>query len=313
MRAHSAPRRTDGRTDGRTSLDIAWIIGLGMSDSDSAGCEKTVHKNDDYDHDYDERSRTDSTGDPSTCSCILRQEWKKGGAFCDFTTILAVRRGHRKCLEYAYENGCPIHEEVYLEQRLWTPERLWCVDFVIECGAPIRMEAVVNACRDLNNLYLDRLLRAWRGGLKLIDKNGEALKTLENISVDLIELVVKAAGFTNFYVDDAWGCIRSLRAAGCEWRAEHTAAVALKGNLKLLKRIVEEGCPWHEDTLKNAEKAGYKALIEYATKHDHELKQRTNIATLFEALELRKETMTNEEYVRVAAAAQELYNCFKPA
>ena len=58
----------------------------------------------------------------------------------------------------------------------------------------------------------------------------------------------------------------------------------------------------------SAEESGHKEMIEYATRHARKLKQRANVARLFEALEANKQQMTEQEYIEAANAAKELHD-----
>jgi hypothetical protein len=112
----------------------------------------------------------------------------------------------------------------------------------------------------------------------------------------------------NYDAQKAQLCIEMLRQAGCSWDDLHTKHAAKSGNFVLLKYLVEKGCPWHEETVASAEESGHKEMIEYATRHAHKLKQRANVARLFEALEANKQQMTEQEYIEAANAAKELHD-----
>ena len=120
--------------------------------------------------------RVGVTGNPETCSCILREawpgrgSWPKGqtltygkGEFFSVTTVLAVRRGHFGCLKYAVENGCPLDKAIYRED-VRTPQQFQCIEYVLQLGLPIDVEDFIGACTDCNSAYLKTLIEAQRRG-----------------------------------------------------------------------------------------------------------------------------------------------------
>lgn len=261
--------------------------------------------------------RTSTTGDPVNCSCILRESWPDReawpegtltyghGAFCDFTTVLAVRRGHLRCLTYAVENGCALHRAVYREDVV-TAQQFQCIDYVIKRGLPIEDDAFASASRACNEKYLEKLINMWREGVcTIINSKGETYYR-PFTHVDFIGDVCRNA---HRYQASNWkACIDLLRKAGCTWEETHTRDAAKHKNFDLLKLLVSQGCPWHKETLDYAEQSGNRDMIEYAHAHERKLRQRANVAKLFEALEKNKHQMTTQEYIEVAKAAQELHN-----
>ncbi len=118
------------------------------------------------------------TGDPETCSCILRMAWPDEGSwpkwqtlsygngeFCHFTTVLAVRRGHFGCLKYAVENGCPLELALYRED-VCTPQQFQCIEYVLQLGLPIDVGGLAAACRNSNSAYLKILIEAQQRACK---------------------------------------------------------------------------------------------------------------------------------------------------
>jgi hypothetical protein len=256
------------------------------------------------------------TGNPETCSCILRTawpnpgSWPKGqtltygnGEFCSFTTVLAVRRGHFGCLKYAVENGCRLDNAIYRED-VRTPQQFQCIEYVLQLGLPIDVDGLAAACRDSNSAYLKILIEAQQRG-HMFSEGGEIISH-SPFDDGCIQNVVNNAH--NYDAQKAQLCIEMLRQAGCSWDAIHTKDAAENGNFGLLKYLVEKGCPWHKETVASAEESGHKEMIEYATRHAHKLKQRANVARLFEALEINKQQMTEQEYIEAANAAKELHD-----
>jgi hypothetical protein len=262
--------------------------------------------------------RTHVTGNPATCSCILRVSWPDSdvwppgetlnygsGVFCDFTTVLAVRRGHLKCLTYAVENGCMLHKSVYREDVV-TAEQLQCIDYVIKRGLPIEDDAISAASRACNEKYLEKLIKAWReGGCTVINTKGE---TYDRPFTQLDFIGDVCLNSQNHQASKWKACIDLLRQAGNEWKTTHTRGASKYKNFDLLKLLVSQGCPWHKETLDYAEQSGNREMIEFAHAHERKLRQRANVVKLFEVLEKNKHQMTTQEYVEAAKAAQELHN-----
>ena len=261
------------------------------------------------------------TGDPETCSCILREawpdygSWPKGqsltygsGEFCSFTTVLAVRRGHFGCLKYAVENGCPLDEALYRES-VRTPQQFECIEYVLQLGLPIDVNGLRAACRSCNSASLKKLIEAQRRG-RMFSEGGEIIShsPFERSYPECCIHDVVNNAHRNYDAQQVQLCIEMLRQAGCSWDAIHTKVAAKHGNFVLLTYLVAKGCPWHEETVAFAEESGHKEMIEYATRHAHKLKQRANVARLFEALEANKQQMTEQEYIEAANAAKELHD-----
>merc|ERR1712216_521433 len=198
--------------------------------------------------------RAHVTGDPETCACILRESWPDAaawprgqtlsfgsGAFCDFTTLLATRRGHIRCLKYAVENGCALHPNLLRED---TGVQMECFKYALELGLEVDYDAVHTACRDISV------------------KRGSTL----------IEAVCCCA--TRGQPGEVIQCIDFLRECGCGWSETATFSVARKGVVRVLKHLVENGCPWDDETLALAEKSGDAETIAFAKRHDKKVKQR---------------------------------------
>lgn len=249
-----------------------------------------------------------TTGHPETCSCILREawptvdEWPAGqmlshgsGAFCDFTTVLAMRRGHLECLKYAVERGCSFHRAT-LWERAETHGQMECLKYALGCGVKVDKEALHICARG-------RIVPC----LKLLIEHARPYYDFTRVRKSRKSFIGDVC-YNAAPGDDSIACVKLLRGVGAPWREDCTEDAALKGHLDLLKYLVEEGCPWHERTLEAAEKNGNAQLLDFVRQHTKKRKHRAHVSTMFDVIEKNKRNMTEQEYIDACRAAKELHD-----
>ena len=264
--------------------------------------------------------RAHVTGDPATCACILREAWPDedawpagqtlhfgNGAFCDFTTLLATRRGHIRCLKYAVENGCALHPKL-LREYADVPTQMECFKYALELGLEVDDDAVLTACRNISVTRLKLHIEAYQEQTKQRKRRreGDENNMIVERGTSLIGAV--CVNVASEQPAEVIKCIDFLRKCGCGWNERATLNVAEKGAVSVLKHLVENGCPWHEKTLAAAEKSGDAETIAFAKTHDKKVKQRKSLETMFGVIESRKEQMTEQEYIDACRAAKDLHD-----
>jgi hypothetical protein len=218
------------------------------------------------------------------------------GAFCDFTTVLAMRRGHLNCLKYAVENGCSFHRATLWESAA-TPGQMECLKYALGCEVKVDREALRNSARGRNVSYLKLLIEHARPYYDFT----EADDTLTYAYTG--DVCHNAAP-----CDGSVECVKLLRGVGAPWGKKCTHDAALKGHLELLKYLVQEGCPWHESTLEAAERNGNYQLLHFVRQHTRQRKHRAHVSTMFDVIEKNKRNMTEQEYIDACRAAKELHD-----
>ena len=250
--------------------------------------------------------RSQNTGDPETCSCVLREAWPTdwaewpscasiaygNGAFCDFTTVLAMRRGHLNCLKYAVESGCSFHRATLWESAE-TPGQLECLKYALGCEVKVDREALRNSARGRNVSCLKLLIEHARPYYDFTEAND----TFQPFIVDVCYNAAPGDGSVE--------CVKLLRGVGAPWEKHCTYVAALRGHLELLEYFVQEGCPWHESTLKAAEQSGNAQLLDFVRQRTKKRKHRA-VSTMFDVIEKNKRHMTEQEYIDACRAAKEL-------
>ena len=264
--------------------------------------------------------RAHVTGDPETCACILRESWPDdaawpsgqtlsfgSGAFCDFTTLLATRRGHIRCLKYAVENGCALHPKL-LREATDVPAQMECFKYALELGLEVDYDAVHTACRNISVTRIRLLIEAYQEQTKRRKRKRE--DDAKNMIVERGSAFIGAvcANAARGQPGEVIQCIDFLRECGCGWSETATSSVARKGVVRVLKHLVENGCPWDDETLASAEKSGDAETIAFAKRHDKKVKQRKSLETMFNVIESRKEQMTEQEYIDACRAAKDLHD-----
>ena len=264
--------------------------------------------------------RAHVTGDPETCACILRESWPDdaawpsgqtlsfgSGAFCDFTTLLATRRGHIRCLKYAVENGCALHPNLLRED---TGVQMECFKYALELGLEVDYDAVHTACGDISVTRIRLLIEAYQEQTKRRKRKRE--DDAKNMIVERGSTFIGAvcANAARRQPGEVIQCIDFLRecGCGCGWSETATSDVAREGVVRVLNHLVENGCPWHKETLASAEKSGDAETIAFAKRHDKKVKQRKSLETMFNVIESRKEQMTEQEYIDACRAAKDLHD-----
>ena len=81
--------------------------------------------------------------------------------FVTFTTLLATRRGHIRCLKYAVENGCALHPKL-LREDADVPTQMECFKYALELGLEVDDDAVLTACRNISVTRLRLLIEAYQ-------------------------------------------------------------------------------------------------------------------------------------------------------
>jgi len=253
--------------------------------------------------------RTEFTGDPKTCACIAREMWPRAGrilngdvdagsgAWCDVTTLFAMRFGHLECLTYAVENGCEFHRGI-LSERIRTPAQLECAQYALERGFEADVQDLLHACISCNPELL-----------KCMTRDIESLEDVANENPHLIEVIVLVRA-SERRAQDAATCIEILRAKGYPWSPATTKCAAERGNVEMLKYVVDRGCPWDEDTLEAARASGNADVIEYAEQRVKS-KRLEDIENVFEIIEQFKRDMPETEYADAARAMKNLYDNVK--
>lgn len=217
------------------------------------------------------------------------------GAFCDFTTVLAMRRGHLRCLKYAVERGCSFHRAT-LWERAESPGQLECLKYALGCGVKVDREALTICARGRIISCLKLLIEHARPYYDFTG-GGHARHTL------IGDVCCNAAPG-----DGSVECVKLLRGVGAPWGEKCTQNAALKGHLDLLKYLVQEECPWHERTLEAATKNGNAELLKFVRQHTKKRKHRAHVSTMFDVIENNKHNMTEQEYIDACRAAKELHD-----
>ena len=264
--------------------------------------------------------RAHVTGDPATCACILREAWPDedawpagqslhfgNGAFCDFTTLLATRRGHIRCLKYAVENGCALHPKL-LREYADVPTQMECFKYALELGLEVDDDAVQAACRNISVTTLKLLIEAYQEQTKGRKRRREGDENNMIVERGTWFIGAVCANVASEQSAEVIKCIDFLRKCGCGWNERATSKVAENGVVSVLKHLVENGCPWDEKTLAAAEKSGDAETIAFAKTHDKKVKQRKSLETMFGVIESRKEQMTEQEYIVACRAAKDLHD-----
>ena len=252
--------------------------------------------------------RSTFTGSPETCACILREawpdqnDWPKGqtlnagqGRFCDFTTVLATRRGHLTCLKYAVENGCTMHHALTRET-MDTSAQIECLKYALSLGLSVDVDALNAACRSCHPTRLELVLDAWLQ----VEENKQLFE-----KHDVIGHVCINAPSRTF--DNARQCIEILRSRGASWRSSHMSTAIKNGGIQLVNYLLKNECPWPADALEMAvvcRNDEVKALVKQQETH---LKHKRSLDLLFENVERNKSSMTEQEYIDACNAAQELH------
>jgi len=218
------------------------------------------------------------------------------GAFCDFTTVLAMRRGHLNCLKYAVERGCSFHRAT-LWERAETHGQIECLKYALGCGVKVDAEALRNSARGRNVSCLKLLIEHARPYYDFTDADG-------NLTYAFIGDVCHNAARGDGSVE----CVKLLRGVGAPWEETCTHVAAQRGHLELLKYLVQEGCPWHERTLEAAKKNGNAQLLDFVRQHTKKRKHRAHVSTMFDVIEKNKRNMTEQEYIDACRAAKELHD-----
>jgi len=261
--------------------------------------------------------RSSFNAHPETCACILREAWvnvgrrREGertphraedfgrGKFNAFTTVLAIRRGHLNCLKYAIENGCAWHRTA-LHVEGWNAGHYECVKYALDNKVHVDSEVVEAVCRDCNSRILGLILPYWDA------QNEDKSESLRLCGLfRFMDAVFENLENRCYTVrpDEVLKCVELLRSFDCPWSGNATKYAARKGDVKLLRYLVNEGCPWHPDTIEAALASGNRDVMAFAEAHG----QNKNLEDLFAIVERYKQHMPEIEYINLARAAKELH------
>ena len=139
------------------------------------------------------------------------------------------------CLQYACENGCPIHENAAIDMA--ADGNLDCLLLLYRFEAPWGVYACEAAAR---NGHLN------------------CLQFLHDQGCEWNEEVCLGAAGTGHLT-----CLTYLHEQSCPWGEETTTAAAENNHLECLKYALEHGCPYADDLLLGVASSGDVSILKY--------------------------------------------------
>ena len=182
----------------------------------------------------------------------------------------AVHSGDIEVLQYLLDHGCPRDDPLACAAAVSLKDHnksLEILKFLHEHGVPWNSDTFASAARSGNLNVLDYL------------KDNECpcdeetlYAAIQNGNIELIKICLCycnpgeracSLAMTHADHDHALEVLKVLRQVEAPWDEDTCAEAALRGNLKGLKWVLEQGCDWSEETFKNAIKSNNIATIEY--------------------------------------------------
>ena len=149
-------------------------------------------------------------------------------------------------MKYAVENGCALHPKL-LREYADVPTQMECFKYALELGLEVDDDAVLTACRNISVTRLKLLIEAYQEQTKgrKRRREGDENNMIVERGTSLIGAV--CVNVASEQPAEVIKCIDFLRECGCGWSETATSNVAEKGAVRVLKHLVENGCPWHDE------------------------------------------------------------------